>query len=431
MKIALEPFSEKHLDATHRWMNDPAIAGPFLFSRRISHQEHRKWFESLEPDVSQQIFAIECEGNGHVGNIGLKNINRIHNSAELWMYVGETALHRRGIGTAALKLFLQIAFMQVGVRKITAAVRSDNPAAIAVYTKCGFSTEATLGEDMWFAGAYRDIVRMAISRGSWASQTGCGPRAAFMQPAFLPWPGFFELVDAVDVFVVLDDFQFSRQNRGQRNRMFLSPERPGWVSVPIQHAHDLSSRFVDVKENEQDKWRKRLLASMRQTYAKAPYRDEVLEILEKWLSQNYPHIAALNTRLIVDIARYLSISTPVKLSSSFSVSDQKRSRRVLGLIEAVGAKHYYSARGSFGYMKEDGVFPVERIAVYFQNFMLRPYRQCCSKDFVPNLSIVDALFNLSPDQVRGLVRGTVRWETWEEMKAAAQDSATEDLQPDA
>ena len=111
-----------------------------------------------------------------------------------------------------------------------------------------------------------------------------GPKVALMQPMFLPWLGYFELMDVVDVFVFLDDFQFQRQSWGHRNRLFLSPGVVGTVTVPIQHHHDLQATFLEIKESANVAWRKKFLKSMRFTYAKAPFASDIIPILEQWLS---------------------------------------------------------------------------------------------------------------------------------------------------
>ena len=70
-----------------------------------------------------------------------------------------------------------------------------------------------------------------------------------MQPAFLPWLGYFELIDKTDAFVILDSAQFQRQYRGHRNTLFTSKNTPNYVTLPIQHQNNLKSRFIDIKEN--------------------------------------------------------------------------------------------------------------------------------------------------------------------------------------
>ena len=95
--------------------------------------------------------------------------------------------------------------------------------------------------------------------------------------------------------------------------------------------------------------------------------------------------------------------TDWKLSSDY-VTTSKRSRRVLELLRWCEATHYYSSSGALEYMNEEGVFPVEDIEVLFQNFHIKHYPQMGStQDFFPSLSILDALFNVGPEETAKLI----------------------------
>jgi hypothetical protein len=112
-----------------------------------------------------------------------------------------------------------------------------------------------------------------------------------------------------------------------------------------------------------------------------------------------------------------------------------RSHRVLELLRWCECDEYLCARGSFGYMRDDGVFPIEGIEVCFQDFHSMPYPQISGKGtFHADLSVFDALFNIGPEETLKLIAaGTPRWRTWEEMLAmeatneAREESLTHDL----
>jgi hypothetical protein len=103
-----------------------------------------------------------------------------------------------------------------------------------------------------------------------------------------------------------------------------------------------------------------------------------------------------------------------------------RSARLQAILEKLGAGSYISAHGSFPYMKEDGVFPLPNLPVYFQNHIPREYPQYGASEFVPRLSSLDALANLAPDEVRLKLRGTGWWQNWEE-REAEENAVAEDL----
>ena len=105
--------------------------------------------------------------------------------------------------------------------------------------------------------------------------------------------------------------------------------------------------------------------------------------------------------------------------SSNLPSNKLRSDRVEELLRWCDAKTYFCAKGSYDYMLEDGIFPLLDISVCFQDYYIEPYPQIGSKnEFIPYLSILDALMNIGPDRTREyVVNGTKKWIVWDEMKS--------------
>lgn len=238
-----------------------------------------------------------------------------------------------------------------------------------------------------------------------------------MQPTFLPWLGYFELICSVDVFVVLDDFQFSRQGWGQRNRLFLSPGRAGVVTLPIRHPRNLNATFLEiVPVLSQQNWQKKLLRTLEQTYGKAPYFDSVFPWFEQWIYGEYENVAEMSLRFLEYSLRYMGICATIVHSSDLSYDRRaQRSEKVASILHAMNAEIYYAAHSSFPYMKEDGIFPLEDVQTLFQNHVSLPYRQLGSREFVPKLSSLDAMFNCSITEIKKIMKGTRRWLSWEDM----------------
>jgi hypothetical protein len=127
-------------------------------------------------------------------------------------------------------------------------------------------------------------------------------------------------------------------------------------------------------------------------------------------------LAEQNMVFIKMVCEMIGIRTEFRMSHDLP-SEQERSDRVVELLRWCEADIYYCANGSFGYMADDGVFPVESIKVLFQTFEPKPYWQVSSpNEFVPYLSVLDALMNVGPEQTRSLIQGgTSQWLAWEEM----------------
>jgi len=239
---------------------------------------------------------------------------------------------------------------------------------------------------------------------------------AMMQPTFMPWQGFFELIGKADVFILLDDFQFSVKSWHQRNRLFAGRGKADWYTMPVDKKASFKAPLNAARINESVPWRENLWRRIRFTYARAPYFSALGPWVEAWLHRRHDSVADQNISLILWVAELLSIRPEIRYSSRLA-GKSTRSEGVADLLRWCGATRYYSARGSFGYMREDGVFPVTDIEALFQDFVPRPYPQAANPaGFVPNLSVLDALFNVGPEKTAELVKkGTRRWLSWDEM----------------
>ena len=247
-----------------------------------------------------------------------------------------------------------------------------------------------------------------------------GIKVALMQPAFLPWCGYFELLEAVDIFVFLDDFQVSRQSWSQRNKLFLSVGKVGLVSLPLSRKPH-NGTFLQIRPVIDEHWKKKFISAFLAGYSKTLYVDTVLEILKTWLHKEYTTLADLLISFICAAAKYIGIfedsENPCKklLRSSDIDYDRtlSRSRKVQSLLSAIGSTQYYSPMGSFQYMYEDKVFPLQDCLTFFQFHEPVAYSQFGVSHFVPYLSIVDAMCNLAPQEIQNVIKGTKHWLSWD------------------
>lgn len=255
-------------------------------------------------------------------------------------------------------------------------------------------------------------------------------KVSMMQPSFIPWQGFFSLIRQVDCFILLDDFQFSVQSYHQRNRLFVNPGQVDWYSVPVVKAVSYQAPLNKTKIDEKSPWRKKMWRRIEQNYRKAPYYGDLSGPLEKWFQRPWDSLADQNMAFIRWVSDLLDY-TPEFRTSSQHPGVEERSLRLVELLKWVGGDSYYSARGSFEYMQEDGVFPLASIPTYFQHFIPLPYGQIGSPgQFVPYLSILDALMNMGPVGTRDLIeRGTDEWSSWDDMIAGPLGELPDGTEP--
>lgn len=157
--VHLEAFSEKHLDATYQWMQDNELKKNFLFRKILSIQDHKNWFDSYLKDSSQNILAIYYE-NTHVGNLGLKNIDKINNNAETWIYIGEASMKGKGISAQAYKLVFDSCKNEL--HKVYAHIADFNQSSVKMYQKVGFRKEGDFKDQIYWDGNYYNLLRFAF-----------------------------------------------------------------------------------------------------------------------------------------------------------------------------------------------------------------------------------------------------------------------------
>jgi len=256
------------------------------------------------------------------------------------------------------------------------------------------------------------------------AQTPPAPRpglfkVAVMQPTFAPWLGYFGLIAAADRFVLLDEAQVIFRSWHHRNRLFMPDGSVGWINAPIQRKGMYQARIMDTPVDLSGKEWAKLGRTIRQAYARTPCFDRVWPLVEEWMAgppQNLKdHLADLNIRLIKAVSQGLGFEPEWVLSSELGV-EGRRSALILDLLRKSQAAAYLSARGSFGYMAEEGLFPLAGLEVAFQDFRHPSYTQAHSKEFVSHLSILDALFNLGFEATARLIRESCAWSSWEEME---------------
>src|SRR5579863_6631722 len=164
-------------------------------------------------------------------------------------------------------------------------------------------------------------------------------RLAISQPTYLPWIGYFDLIDQVDKFVLLADAQFGKQSWDQRNRI-KSHAGLQWLTVPAITHGRLGQRLCDVEISDRECWRKQV-RTIEVSYGRAPYFDVYFPRLKEIHSEAGLKLVDLNLALIRWIAKELGVTTPTVQSSSLNIAG-KRSARLVAMCKQVGANDYLS-----------------------------------------------------------------------------------------
>jgi hypothetical protein len=208
-----------------------------------------------------------------------------------------------------------------------------------------------------------------------------------MQPYFLPYIGYFQLMRAVDLFVVYDEVKYTKRGWINRNR-FLLNDKDEVFSLPLKSASD--SHTIAQRQLADDFDRAKLLNRLLAAYRKAPCRDQTQPLLETVIGCHEANLFRYIHHSILRTSRHVSLETEVRVSSTIPFDPSLRAQeKVLAICEAVGADCYINPIGGTELYSPD-VFASRGIELRFLKSRAFEYRQF-DNEFVPWLSILDVL----------------------------------------
>jgi hypothetical protein len=212
-----------------------------------------------------------------------------------------------------------------------------------------------------------------------------------MQPTYLPWLGYFDLMDQCSVFVFLDNVLFSRQSWQQRNRIKTSRGLE-WLTVPVRNKGIPKQYISDVEVIRSPAFPKDHIRSVELNYARARHFATFFPDFRNLLSAPERFLCRLNIELIAWVAKILGIKTTLVLASELGVTGE-RSHLLVDLCKQVDAGKYLSPFGSMAYLsQEHGIFPEHGVKLLIHHYEHPEYTQLF-KPFIPYASVIDLLFN--------------------------------------
>ncbi len=217
---------------------------------------------------------------------------------------------------------------------------------------------------------------------------------AIHQPQYMPWLGYFHKLASCDLFVLLDDVQFKKNEWQHRNRI-RGAQGPQWLSVP-NHYH-FPQKITEVRVLNERDWKKDHLSAIRSCYGRTPFFEKYAADLSHFFENNWETIDKLNADSIKLITGWMGIKTPIKISSNHVLHGES-TVRLINICRHFGADTYLAGAGGKDYM-DLGLFEQAGIKVLFQEFACPCYAQHWARtpeNFVPNLSALDLVFNAGP-----------------------------------
>ena len=216
---------------------------------------------------------------------------------------------------------------------------------------------------------------------------------ALHQPNFFPWLGYFDKIVRADVFVLLDDVQFSKTGGTWSNRVqLLAGDQARWVTLPVVRTYHGLRQIREMEIDNRQPWRRKLLQTLRANYGRAPHFDAVFPHVAELIENDTTSLLEFNLRALTALCGLMDIETNKLVRGSSLQIGGRATDRLIDAVQAVGGTSYLCGGGAGDY-QDDHSFSQAGVRLVYQNFEHPIYAQGHSETFVAGLSCVDALMH--------------------------------------
>lgn len=213
-----------------------------------------------------------------------------------------------------------------------------------------------------------------------------------IQSNYLPWRGYFDFIDDVDIFVIYDDVQYTRKDWRNRNRI-KSRADIQWITVPVNFSQSEPTLIKDAEIDYLQPWQRKHIGRITQAYRETPFFGSYSEELFDLIMREFSTISELNIELIKWCMAKLEIVVPLKLSWNLG-SNGGRNDRIINILQQLGCTEYLVGPAARAYIDES-LYSKAGIRLAYKSYDYKPYPQLFGR-FDGSLSIIDLLFNCGP-----------------------------------
>ena len=222
-------------------------------------------------------------------------------------------------------------------------------------------------------------------------------KVAILQSNYIPWKGYFDMIAAVDEFILYDDMQYTRRDWRNRNQI-KTPQGVQWLSVPVLVKGKYHQKIRETEIDGSD-WAEHHWKALTQNYARAPHFMEIAAWLKPlYLCESFTHISQLNRRLIEGVCSYLGIMTVISTSSDYALVNGK-TERLASLCAQAGGTEYLSGPSAKDYV-DPQVFNDMGIKLTWFDYAGYPEYPQLWGEFTHGVTILDLLFNCGKEAPR-------------------------------
>ena len=216
---------------------------------------------------------------------------------------------------------------------------------------------------------------------------------AIVQSNYIPWRGYFDLVNSADEFILYDDVQYTVRDWRNRN-IIKTPQGPKWLTIPVEVKGKYHQKIKDTAVSDPD-WARKHWATIVHSYSRAPHFAAYRELFENlYLASEDQMLSRINHRFLRAVCQVLGIRTSISWSMDYEMIGDK-TERLLNLCRQAGATSSLSGPAAKAYLEED-LFQREGISVSYIDYSDYPDYAQLYPPFEPKVSVIDLIFNEGP-----------------------------------
>lgn len=222
-----------------------------------------------------------------------------------------------------------------------------------------------------------------------------GKKVAILQSNYIPWKGYFDIINMVDEFILYDDMQYTKRDWRNRNKI-VTPDGLMWLTIPVDTKGKFYQKINETKISDM-KWVDEHWKSIQYNYAKAKHFNDFADAIHEMYEQcrNEEYISKVNYIFLTGICKLLDIKTKITWSSDYELVDGK-TERLVGLVKSAGGDYYLSGPAAKDYIVPE-LFEEAGIELDWMDYSgYKEYHQL-GKEFEHGVSILDLIFNEGSD----------------------------------
>jgi|SRR6056297_84149 len=219
-------------------------------------------------------------------------------------------------------------------------------------------------------------------------------KVAIIQSSYIPWKGYFDIINSVDEFIIYDNVQYTRRDWRNRN-LIKTPNGLKWLTIPVDVKGKYYQKICDTAIKDPE-WRTKHWKAIKHSYRRAQYFNRYKEYIERlFLDCNEKYLSDINYRFIKGINQLLGINTKITSSANYSLVEGK-TERLVNICKEAGANQYISGPSAKDYLNI-GLFEKEDIEVQWMEYSGYPEYTQLYPPFAHGVSIIDLILNEGPN----------------------------------